>query len=367
MKRVLVIADDLTGAAEIGGIGVQHGLSARIIAGEYRDDESTNLLIIDTNTRHRRPEEAAEVIGSILGRCDRGNFDLIYKKTDSVLRGPVGAEIDAMLGAVQCERALLAPQNPTLGRTIRNGRYFVHGVPLDATDFARDPEHPRTSADVRELIVDAGNRITIASGKSTQDLRALARQIDPSVLPAGGADFFNAVLEQHGFHRCDVVTQLPIGGAQLFVFGSAAPSSQRAAETSAANGVPVVSMPGRLFHAGVYDEGLIVDWADQICESLRSRGKAVMSVREQLLAHQARHVRQVMASTVVRILTRHPLEALWIEGGATAAEIVDAMKWRTFCVDGVIAAGVVSLRTLDEQDQRLIIKPGSYVWPPGVL
>jgi uncharacterized protein YgbK (DUF1537 family) len=367
MKRMLVIADDLTGAAEIGGIGVQHGMSARIVVGEYRDDEPADLLVIDTNTRHRQPHEAAEVIGSILGRCDRNDFDLIYKKTDSVLRGAIGAEIDAMLAVLQCERALLAPQNPTLGRTIRNGRYFINGVPLDATDFARDPEHPRTSADVRELIVDAGNRITIASGESAEDLCALARQCGPSVLPAGGADFFAAVLEQLGFHRRDVLPRSEISGDQFFVCGSAALCSREAVEAAVAKGVPVLSMPARLFHAAVRDERMIVDWADQVSESLRSCGKAVMSVREPMLAHQARHVRQVMASTVARILTRHRVGALWIEGGATAAEIVDAMEWRTFRVDGVIAAGVVSLCALDEQDQRLIIKPGSYAWPPGVV
>jgi uncharacterized protein YgbK (DUF1537 family) len=158
-----------------------------------------------------------------------------------------------------------------------------------------------------------------------------------------------------------------MGGDQLFVCGSAAASSCTAIETAATNGVPIVPMPAKLFHADSPDEGMTVSWAEQICESLRSRGKAVMAVREPLLARQARHVRRVMASTVARILTRHALGALWIEGGATAAEIVDAMEWRTFRVDGTLAAGVVALFVSGRLDQRLVIKPGSYAWPPGVL
>jgi uncharacterized protein YgbK (DUF1537 family) len=366
MKRVLVIADDLTGAAEIGGIGVQHGLSAKVIRGEFRDADA-DLLVLDTDTRNQSPQQAAECIRRILSGCQREKFELIYKKTDSILRGPVAAEIVTILDVLRFGRALLAPQNPSLGRVIRDGQYFVKGVPLDHTEFAHDPEHPRTSADVRELIDSADQRIAIASAESVQELGELAMQIDRSLLLAGGADFFAAALEAHGVRHVDAPPLPSIDGKQLFVCGSACASSRAAVEAAQNRAVPAVAMPRQLFHAGVSDHGMIQQWADQVRESFGSTDKAILIVAEPSMPDRAGHVRQVMASTVQRILTQQLVDALWIEGGSTAAAIVDAMNWREFRVDGTIAPGVVSLCALGSQNQRLILKPGSYAWPIGAL
>ena len=116
------------------------------------DDRSADLIVIDTDTRHHSADDAAKILRQLLSDFDRDAFQLIYKKTDSTLRGPVAAEIDAILKSLGIERTLLAPQNPTLGRVIRNGKYFVNDVPLELTDFAKDLQHPRTSSDVRELL-----------------------------------------------------------------------------------------------------------------------------------------------------------------------------------------------------------------------
>ena len=66
----------------------------------------------------------------------------MFKKVDSVLRGPVAAEIEAALDGLGLDRAVLVPANPSRGRIIRDGAYFMDGVPLDETEFADDPMHP---------------------------------------------------------------------------------------------------------------------------------------------------------------------------------------------------------------------------------
>ena len=69
-----------------------------------------------------------------------------------MLRGPVAAELAALLDALGFERCLLVPANPGLGRVISGGLYLVNGVPLHETDFRLDPEYPATTANVLERV-----------------------------------------------------------------------------------------------------------------------------------------------------------------------------------------------------------------------
>src|SRR5712672_2555907 len=128
-----VIADDLTGAAELGGIGLRHGLKAEVILqGECIGD--TDLLCVDTDTRSCPAKEAAWRAAAAARRLRKAGAAWIYKKVDSVLRGNVLAEVSAIREALGVRSALLVPANPRFGRVIRDGRYFVKGKLIHQTD-----------------------------------------------------------------------------------------------------------------------------------------------------------------------------------------------------------------------------------------
>jgi uncharacterized protein YgbK (DUF1537 family) len=367
MNRFLVIADDLTGAAEIGGIGVQFGLTARIICGEFVNRHDANLLVINTDSRHLQPVHAMRNICRALRGCDPSKFDLIYKKTDSILRGAVAAEIDAMLRTLNRRKAILAPQNPTLGRVIRNGRYFVHSIPLHKTDFANDPEHPRHTSRARDLLGRHEREIRIVSAESTQELKALASKTRAGILPAGGADFFTAHLIARGLKPGNKRVKIDTGDEELFVCGSASAPSRRAIRKAQGRGIIVSPMPQQLAEFVFRDARAMRTWADQVCGMMQSGGKVVMAVGEQTVRGEARRVREIMAAVVAKVLRERRPETLWIEGGATAAAILCALKWRQLAVEGTLAPGVVALRAIERENQRLILKPGSYAWPKRAL
>ena len=167
-----VIADDFTGAAEIGAVGLRHGLRAEVLL-DGHPTQKIDLVCIDTDSRSCLPDEAARrtaVAANLLASC---GVDWIYKKVDSVLRGPVTAEIRAINKELGLSRALLIPANPSLGRTIQNGCYFIRGKPLHETEFARDPEYPRTSARVHDLLgATETSPIAVCSAEDTQIGRA---------------------------------------------------------------------------------------------------------------------------------------------------------------------------------------------------
>src|SRR6202000_3283476 len=70
----------------------------------------------------------------------------------SALRGPIAAELTAITNALGFANSLLIAQNPSRGRVIENGRYFIDGIPLDKTSFAADPEHPAKTSDVIQML-----------------------------------------------------------------------------------------------------------------------------------------------------------------------------------------------------------------------
>jgi len=99
MKRILAIADDFTGAAEIAAAGLRCGLNSRVLRVSAADDFD-GLTVIDTDSRLLPPEEAAAAVEYALGGVKPTSYELVYKKTDSVLRGPVAAEVMAVLKAL---------------------------------------------------------------------------------------------------------------------------------------------------------------------------------------------------------------------------------------------------------------------------
>ena len=122
-----VIADDLTGAAELAAIGWRHGLRAEVVR-SGRPSGTADLVCVDTDSRACDATEAAKRAAAAAKLLRTADAKWIYKKVDSVLRGNVTAEVEAVMKQLKLERALLLPANPSLGRTIRHGNIFCADV-----------------------------------------------------------------------------------------------------------------------------------------------------------------------------------------------------------------------------------------------
>src|SRR5437867_11180604 len=144
---VLAIADDLTGALEVGAHFAARGIEASVTTSTRR--ERPAVLVIDTETRHLAPDAAAGRIHSVAaGNSSR----LIYKKTDSTLRGNIGAELGALLALYPDSPLIYAPAYPAMGRTVRRGCLHVNGSPAHLTAFAGDPLNPVIDSDIARVL-----------------------------------------------------------------------------------------------------------------------------------------------------------------------------------------------------------------------
>lgn len=359
MNKVLAIADDLTGAAEIAGIGLRYGLRAQLLrvpASTYIE----GLTVFDTNSRMLAPHQASERVTSFTSGLHAEEFDLIYKKVDSALRGHVCGEITVLLRKLGWTRSLLVPQNPSRGRTIEAGIYRIDGVSIDQTDFANDASRPLRSAVARELLgQEASDEVVIGEGSTIQDIRRLAAGLTSGTLPAGGADFFQANLERFGLRPVQTRPAPQPGDRCLFVCGSASAYGRGLARRFEELGVPVVRMP-----ADARDAAQV--WAAQTMQALARGPRVFMTIDRPITfdAAAARSYTETLADAVSLVLAKAQVSMLMIEGGETAAAVCHKSGWRSLEVLHERAPGVVELRA---GGQRFVIKPGSYQWPKRIV
>lgn len=378
---IAVIADDLTGAAEIAGLGWRHGLSVEILERDQTPD-GAELVVYDADTRDCSAAEARRRVAAITRRLRERKPEWIYKKVDSVLRGNVLAEIEAMQQVLGCARCLLAPANPAARRVIKDGKYFVRGVPINQTDFRHDPAHPRRSASVRELLGSSRrSRVTlrnptakhlpdgvvVAEAARVSDVRRWAGRVDWRTLPAGGADFFTALLARHGFKmmKARVRAAKPATGTTLFVSGSLAESSIEFLDGCRSRDWPVLLMPYELFAGRGRSRAHQAVWAGRVIEALERHPRVAMGIGQPTLPGRKEGLRlgKNLADAVMQVLAKARPERICVEGGSTAALLLNQLGWKWLAVECEFATGVTGVRDAKRNGMMLVFKPGSYTWP----
>ena len=155
MAELLVIADDLTGALDSGVQLARKGqhvlVSVDGVNGLNRADQA-DVIVIDSESRHDDPQVAYEKVACLVRESRTHGIPQVYKKTDSGLRGNVGAELAATLDASGSPYLNFVPAYPKQQRTTEGGIHYVAGVPLAKSIFAVDPLNPVTKSKVADLI-----------------------------------------------------------------------------------------------------------------------------------------------------------------------------------------------------------------------
>lgn len=371
---IAVIADDLSGAAELAGVARRRGLQAEVHtrAGLQSD---ADVICVDTDTRSRPSSEAALVVRDVAQQVVAARPDWIYKKCDSLLRGNVIAEILALQEATGKSRSVLAAANPSRGRVIRNGQYFIDDKPLHTTALARDPQHPRNTSCVRDLLLSLHNgdsntrgaeSICIPDVTGEADLIRVSNAIGADTLPAGGADFFEALLglasrgpssatpERPVVRVAAIATDRAPGliGPTLLVCGSAAVWDARVHQATE-HRIPAFAMPYELA---------------EIERAWNAEGRVLLGIGNGPFTRElaSKALLSDLARTVGALVRTRAAGRMCLEGGATAAAVVRELGWRRLTALEAFLSGVGVLRPGGAPGPVLWIKPGSYDWPADV-
>ena len=154
MILLLIIADDFTGALDTGVQFAACGIPTRVVVDPEIDFASIHakVLVVDTETRHLPAGQAYEIVSKLTRRACAAGVSFIYKKTDSALRGNIGAELAAVLKASGRKQLPFLPAFPQMNRLTQNGVHYIDGAPVTESPFGKDPFEPVRHSAVASLI-----------------------------------------------------------------------------------------------------------------------------------------------------------------------------------------------------------------------
>jgi len=129
-RKVLLIADDLTGACDAAGAFASHGVCSTVVfdPADVASQDAAQVVAFSTETRDTTATEMKSAIRNALTSATESM--LLFKKIDSVFRGNTFHEIAEIAKLAQGKVILIAPAFPAHGRTCRNGvvRFELNGV-----------------------------------------------------------------------------------------------------------------------------------------------------------------------------------------------------------------------------------------------
>ena len=302
-------------------------------------------------------------------------FPIISFSQEDLLKG-----IDTISGK---EKVLLVPANPLLKRTIIEGVYYINEIPLMESNFFDDDFAKGTTSNVLDMIgkeykdqsfsISLGQQIPregiiIGNTLTTDDLMEWANLIDETMLPAGGASFFNAILRKIKVERKKTVSSVAFGKKALYLCGSNYQPSRAVVRKAKENGASVSYMPRTIFCDNNYDK-IIQKWANEIIKIIQNKDKVVIAIDElecKGVNDLANKINDIFGVLIKKILERVTLEELLIEGGATAYSIIEHLGYKKFYPEQELSQGVIRMEIEQTTKMHLTLKPGSYQWTDSV-
>jgi uncharacterized protein YgbK (DUF1537 family) len=320
-------------------------------------------------------------VKDIVRSLKKFGVEIVYKKIDSTLRGNIGAELDAVIDELGCEVAIVVPAFPETGRTTVNGKHLVEGIPLEETEFARDPLHPVKESQIATLIgpqtkrkvaeiclpkvregaeslkleienrKQAGFEVVVVDAETPADLKEIAKAaLDLRALSCGSAGLAEGISYCLSFslrRRRLLIVSGSVNSVTL--------NQIQAAEKSTNVKVLEPDLIRILRSANDFDAE-VGRLADKAGEAF-SRGKDIIlrlaASREDLFQafrfgaelgmqepKTGRSILSLLGRVCRRLLDDDEIEGLVLVGGDTAIEVINSIGARGITIEGEVLPGI---------------------------
>ncbi|MBI4898941.1 MAG: four-carbon acid sugar kinase family protein [Actinobacteria bacterium] len=369
MTRLVILADDLTGAADAVA-NLAQGRDVRLLLNSETTWPDCDVIALDTDTRYASPDEAAHRIAAAAGRAATAGTP-VFKKIDSTLRGNLGPELmaaAAVLGTGERPALIVAsPAFPAVGRTMTGGVVLVDGVPLDDDCGGSLPRRLRRDGITSVAVESPGGQLcstlarayrggtaaVVVDAESDHDLKDVLQaslEVDVPVLLVGSGGLARHYDE--AISGASPTVAGPMAGPTLIVLGSHAPIARSQAEQLVAGGVPLVLSDspnaGAQLAAGLAHSGAAVLMPDPDAPVDPDRAHLVSA-----------RLAQVALPALAGVGT------LVVTGGETARAVLMHAGVDQLVVRGELEPGVVR-STVPGRALSVVTKAGAF-GDPGVL
>jgi uncharacterized protein YgbK (DUF1537 family) len=390
LRSVLLacIADDLTGATDLGVTLAREGLSVvqvNGVPGPALEAPDADAVVVALKSRTNAPQEAVAWSLQSLEWLRRAGAERFYFKVcstfDSTPRGNIGPVADALLDALDAEFALVTPAYPRNARTVYRGNLFVGEVPLAESGMRNHPLTPMTDSNlVRVLGAQTKGRVGLIDCDAAVRERCAA-------LRAEGCRYaiVDAIRDEQLIAVGEVCAEMPlaVGGAGLAM--GIARALAKGAPRRAAQALPVVkgaavilagscseatlgqveAARGRFASLKLDPENLDVQaalaWAKpklgaepvMIYTSAPPTERA--AGRADAIEHAFRDLARGLAAAGVRRFV--------VAGGETSGAVTEALGVRALAIGPEIAPGVPWTASLGGEPLWLALKSGNFGGP----
>ncbi len=411
MPNTVVIADDVTGANDIGIMYAKAGLDCVVYSYDKLKPEmewTDDITVVDTNSRFCSYDEAYRLVHAAVKLFKKDEVHQFFNKQCSVFRGNIGAEFDAMLDALKEEFAVVVLGFPDNGRTTLHGVHYVYGTRLEASQFKNDPVHPMKQSNLVDIlqsqtkrkvgmipfeILDQGptvlqSRISqvrmelnyvIIDVRNNEDLAVIAEAVkDEKVICGSSAIGYYLGLLQDASNRNTNHYQAdtPMRDKTLCIAGSLTPQTKSQISFMKKNNYPVITLDTTRL--------LIEDERQSEIGKVFQEYRRVSRRSDIVLIHSMNEEKEVsltkslalqigIDNTTVSYLVSDTLSDLAkliaeedqikqfiICGGDTSAAFCNRMGIWGMRIGNEIEAGLPICQSISEPYYRLVLKSGSF-------
>lgn len=388
------IADDLTGATDLGVTLAREGLSVVQVNGVPERGFAaprTDAVVVALKSRTNPPAQAVAWSLESLDWLRRAGATRVYFKVcstfDSTPRGNIGPVADALMEALDAPFALVTPAYPRNARTVYRGNLFVGEVPLAESGMRDHPLTPMTDSNlVRVLAAQTRHPVGLVGFDAVQGGAAAVRARSAALRQEGSRyGIVDAICDEHLVAAGEASADMPlaVGGAGLAmgIARTLAKRAPRAAEPalprvggaaailagscSEATLAQVAAARRRYPALGLDPRRLDVDaalaWAkpklgaEPVMLYTSAPPGERASGREADIEQAFRSIARGLAAAGVRRFV--------VAGGETSGAVAEALGVRALAIGPEIAPGVPWTASLTGEPMLLALKSGNFGGP----
>jgi 3-dehydrotetronate 4-kinase len=376
------IADDLTGATDLGVTLAREGLSVIQVNGVPEpalEIPAADAVVVALKSRTNPAAEAvAWSLASLKWLRRRGAQRIYFKYCstfDSTARGNIGPVADALLDALGEPFTVATPAYPRNGRTVYKGNLFVGDVPLAESGMRDHPLTPmRDSNLVRVLGAQTWRSVFLVP---VDVMEAGAVEIKKKLSGAEGYAVLDATRDEHLIAAGEACRELKLttGGAGLAMGLARALGVKRSSSTELPRlSGPAVILAGSCSQATLaqieawgsaalkldpmhLDPVAAVEWAAR-----RPPSPALIYASappEAIVAGRGEAIEQAFRE-IARGLRAKGVRKFVVAGGETSGAVVDALGVRALAIGPEIDPGVPWTAAVGGEPYLLALKSGNF-------
>ncbi len=399
-----IIADDYTGATDVAGYLVREGTPTVQFFGVPDDGVRVpagfGAVVVALKSRAEAPQVA---VRESLAACEwlttRAGAERVYFKYcstfDSTEQGNIGPVALALAEVLGERVVLVAPSAPENGRTVYQGKLFVHDQLLSESPMRDHPVNPMRDSDLRRLllaqgvpevslvdhtVVRQGPRavttrlgmagpyapvLVVADAVTNEDLDCLAAVGGQFRLTSGSAGLGAALGRRlRGTFVEPSWPRFPDGG-RMVLSGSCSQATLAQVEAYRARR-PSLKLDGFSDWSGMVESGrafLEQHGGDDPLIYTSSSPAEVARVQARWGRQEAARRLEGVLGELARIGVSLGLRTIVVAGGETSGAVVRALDVRSVAVGKEIAVGVPWNVSLGDVPVALALKSGNFGGP----